>query len=175
MIGAAMPVGGPFGAPAFASDPIGSSEAVGVGERPVGGPAGGPAFAGDPIGSSEAVVVVGCEANTGGGGLGRLITVVGAEVPVAISSSVSGGPLGPHFCAGGPGGAPAFAGDPVGEVPAAPKRPRWKVLWATKERRVVRPWSDSICNVDHMFEHHYVSRIVIVGLDRMAMVVVLRE
>ncbi len=90
MIGAAMPVGGPSGAPAFASDPIGSSEAVGVGERPVGGPAGGPAFAGDPIGSSEAVVVVGCEANTGGGGLGRLITVVGAEVPVASSSYVSG-------------------------------------------------------------------------------------
>ena len=120
MIGAAMPAGRTSGPPALAGDPIGSSEAVGVGERFVGGPFGGPAFAGDPIGSSGVVGTLGCEANTGGGGLGWLTYDDDAEVPVMIYSSVSGGPRGPHFCVREPGGPPAFAGDPAGEAPAAP-------------------------------------------------------
>ena len=92
MMIAFVPVGRPS---AFAIDPTGSSEAGGVGERPVGGPLGAPALADNPIGSSEAVGVEGCEASTGGGGFGRL-TVVDTEPLVAMSSYVSGGPLGPH-------------------------------------------------------------------------------
>ena len=152
MIGAATPVGGPSEAPAFAGDPIGSSEAVGVGERPVGGPDGGPAFASDPIGSSEAVGVLGCEASTGGGGLRRLTSVVGAEVPVAIiifcqrRSSWS-----PLLCER-TWWSPRFRRQPRRRGAYCPKLPFKDLLWATKERRVGRPRSDSLCNVDHMFE-----------------------